>query len=350
MNILVYGAGAVGGYLGGRLAQVGHQVTLVARPPVVEAIRAQGLSITEGGEQVFVLPAVVSSIDQAFPDQDTRYDLIFLGMKAYDVEGSADRLAAFCSTPSLLITLQNGIGVEQPLVNRFGAAHVVAGSVTIPLRLEQVNQIVVERENRGVGLAPIAPDQDVEPYAALLQAAGVQTWPLPDYQAMKWSKAFLNIVGNATAAILNRPPAFVYHQPATFSLEVAMLTEALRVMRAMKLPLVDLPGAPARRLAWAVTRLPQPLLKPILTRIVARGRGSKMPSFQMDLAAGKTRNEILYHNGAIARHGRRLGLPAPVNTALTDILLSLARHERPWSHYEGQPQRLVDEIGRYSRK
>ncbi|MEW5987388.1 MAG: ketopantoate reductase family protein [Chloroflexota bacterium] len=350
MNILVYGAGAVGGYLGGRLAQVGHQVTLVVRPAAAEAIRGQGLSITEAGEQVFVLPAVVPSIDQAFPDQETRYDLILLGMKAYDVEAAADRLAAFCPTPALLVTLQNGIGVEQPLIARFGADHVIAGSVTIPLRLEKAHQIVVEREKRGVGLAAVAPGQNVEPPAALLQAAGVQTWVLPDYQAMKWSKAFLNIVGNATSAILNRPPAFVYRQAAVFDLEIAMLAEAWRVMQAMKLPLVDLPGAPARRLAWAVTHLPAPLLKPILTRIVARGRGSKMPSFQMDLAAGKTRNEVLYHNGAIARSGRRLAIPTPVNTALTDILLSLARRERPWSHYEGQPQRLVDEVGRYSRK
>jgi 2-dehydropantoate 2-reductase len=126
-----------------------------------------------------------------------------------------------------------------------------------------------------------------------------------------------------------------------------MLREALAVMKAMKVPVVDLPGAPATRLSQGVRRLPTFLLKPILARLMDSGRGDKMPSFHMDLTAGKKKNEVVYHNGAVAAAGKRVNVPTPVNTALTDILVKMARGEIDWTVYDGNPSRLVEEVERY---
>ena len=78
-----------------------------------------------------------------------------------------------------------------------------------------------------------------------------------------------------------------------------------------------------------------------------RGRGDKMPSFAIDLAAGKKQSEVLYHNGAIAKAGRELGISTPVNTALTDILLKLARQELDWQSYSGNVKQLAADIKQY---
>jgi 2-dehydropantoate 2-reductase len=83
---------------------------------------------------------------------------------------------------------------------------------------------------------------------------------------------------------------------------------------------------------------------------VSEGRGEKLPSFHMDLSAGKEKNEVVYHNGAIARVGHEQGVPTPVNTVFNDLMLKLIRKEIDWRQFDGQPKRLIQEIRRFQQK
>ncbi|MCZ7673432.1 MAG: hypothetical protein M5U34_43105 [Chloroflexi bacterium] len=128
-------------------------------------------------------------------------------------------------------------------------------------------------------------------------------------------KSIPQYCGQRHLAILNRPPDAIYKVDSLFDLEKQMLRETLAVMKALNIKVIDLPGSPATKLAFGVRRAPNLLLKPILTNIVAKGRGDKMPSFQIDLMAGKGKTEVIYHNGAIAKAGLAHAIPTPVNTA-----------------------------------
>ena len=349
MKILVYGAGAVGGYVGGRLAQAGHDVTFIVREVTADVINEQGLTIIEAEQSVIVQPAISTSIAQTFMGSDVQFDLIILGMKAYDLAEAINHLVAFCPEPPPILTLQNGIGVERPLIEQFGAENLIIGALTTPVSKPTNSQILVEREDRGLTIAPAIKDKKIKQWGKLLNDAGVPTECLPDYQSMKWSKAFLNIVGNATSAILNRPPGAIYKVDSLFNLEKRMLREALAVMDAHKLKVIDLPGPSATKLAFGVRNAPNFVFKPILTGIVAKGRGEKMPSFQIDLMAGKGKTEVIYHNGAIAKAGHTHNIPTPVNTALTNILVGLARKEFNWRDYDGKPNKLLAEVKRFEK-
>jgi 2-dehydropantoate 2-reductase len=226
-------------------------------------------------------------------------------------------------------------------------ATLIAGSLTTPLSRQSPEHVIVEHSERGLALAPTQRKQHIKPYVQLFNDAGIQTDAIGDYRAMKWSKALLNMVGNATAAIVNRHPRIIYETGPTYRLERKMLEETLQVMEGLGLRVVDLPGAPAKKLV-AGLRWPAVMAKGSLTRAVAEGRGNKMPSFHIDLTAGKRQNEVLYHNGAVAREGRRLGIPVPVNTALTDILLRMARREVAWERYDGNPNQLVQDVMEYA--
>lgn len=348
MKILVYGAGAIGGYIGARLSQTGHDVTVIVRQVTAEAIDKYGLIFTENGRKQATHPQTATSIPQAFREGQA-YDLIIMGMKSYDLKPAIDPLIAFCPEPALIMTTQNGIGVERPLIEQFGAEKVIAGTVTLPISKETSNQLVVEKEG-GVGLAPTQPGQNIKQWVDLLKKSGIDTERYDNYQAMKWSKALLNIVGNASSAILNRPPSVVYKSETMFDLEMRMLQEALDVMDALKLPLLNLPGWSPKRLAFAVRRLPRPLLKPMLTNIVSDGRGEKMPSFYIDLSSAKGKSEVLYHNLAIAKEGRRVGVPTPVNAALATVLWKLTKEEYDWRDFDGRPKRLLAEVRRFEKK
>ncbi|MGD2077355.1 MAG: ketopantoate reductase C-terminal domain-containing protein, partial [Chloroflexota bacterium] len=184
-------------------------------------------------------------------------------------------------------------------------------------------------------------------WVQMFQKAGIETERYAEYQSMKWSKALLNMVGNATSAILNRHPRVVYDYEPTFDIEMTMLKETLAVMKAKGISTVNLPGAQASRLALAARRLPKAIVKPVLSGIVSSGRGNKMPSFHIDLMAGREQNEVTYHNAVVARQGYDLGIDVPINMALSDILLKIALKEIDYQVFNGRPKRLVSEVELY---
>lgn len=334
--------------MGGRLAQHGHDVTLITRPVAAQFINEQGLDITEKGNTTRTRPMALTSITQAFTGGQT-YDLLLMSMKSYDLPAALDHLVAFCPDPPPIITTGNGIDIEIPLAQQFGAEKIVAGSVTTPIRKETSYHLVVEKEGRGLMLAPMQRKQKIKEWVNLFRRAGIHTEAAKNYESMKWSKALLNMVGNASSAILNRRPGLIYTSDRMYDLEVRMLRETLAVMAARKIKVINLPGSPAKKLAFGVRRLPRSVLKPVLTKLVSSGRGNKMPSFYIDLAENKRKTEVIYHNGAVARYGEKLGIPTPVNAAYNDVLLKITRGELDWREFDGRPKRLAQEVKRYER-
>ena len=348
MNILVYGAGAIGGYLGSRLLLNGHQVIMLDRQEMADAINAGGIVLKEEGQADHVAPAAVSTFDQAMAITSS-IDLIIMGLKSYDLPAALEKLSPSCPDSVNILTVQNGIGIEQPFIDQFGAERVIAASLTTPVSKEKSNVLVIERSDRGLGLAPTLPGQDISKWVALFQDAGITTIGLDNFDSMKWSKALLNMVGNATSAILSMTPGDIYRNSESYDLEIRMLREMLAVMAEKQLQIVDLPGPSAKTLTNALRWAPRFLLKPVLTKIVSKGRGDKMPSFYIDLTSGRGKSEVIYHNGAVAAVGKAAGVMTPVNQVLNDVLLKLTRNEIDREVFERNPQRLILEINKIAR-
>lgn len=347
MNVVVYGAGAIGGYLGGRLALAGHRVTLVTRPAVAATLNAVGLRITQDGATETAQLRAVGRLAEAFDGPWP--ELIVLGMKAYDLAAAVADLRAVCPQPAMLLTTQNGIGVEEIVAAPFGAERVLAGTLTIPISRAGAAALAVERAGRGMGIAPVEVGRSVADWVALFAAAGIRAGEVADYRAMKWSKAFLNIMGNATSAILNRPPADLYRRDDVFDLEMRMLREMRAVMRRLGVGIINLPTASVRPLAATLAYAPRFLRRVVFTQVIVHGRGDKMPSFHIDLVGGKGRSEVAFHNGAIAAAARACGVAAPVNAALNDVLLRLTADEAARAEFDGRPERLLAEVARVER-
>lgn len=350
-RILIYGAGAVGGYTGGLLSKAGHSVTLVARSGA-DRIQQRGLTIVRDGQAFTEHPLAVKSLRQAMlqADKEGPFDMVLMAMKSYDLDDAVNEMVAFYSDPALIVTLQNGIDVERPLIDQFGAERIVSGTLTVPVSYDKDLKIVEERTDRGFGFASLDGSKRHKEVTKLFVEAGLEAASYGSYESMKWSKALINMMGNATSAIINRPPGILYQFKPLYELELRMLQEALKVMKARNIGVINLPGAPTKQLQRGLNWMPKNLLYELLKRQVAKGRGSKMPSFQIDLAAGKQKSEVIYHNGAVDRLGREIGVPAPVNRALTDILLQVAHEEVSWERYNGQPKQLIADVNTHIRK
>jgi 2-dehydropantoate 2-reductase len=162
---------------------------------------------------------------------------------------------------------------------------------------------------------------------------------------MKWSKLLTNLLGNATAAILDLSVSELFAHPRLFQVEMRVLSECLAVMKALGYAPVNLPGTPVRALAWSVEYLPHRLSQPLLKRAVGGGRGAKMPSFHIDLYAGRGQTEVRWLNGAVARHGALHGVRAPVNGRLTEILEGLSSGALDREVFRHRPQALLGQLG-----
>lgn len=341
-NILLVGAGAVGSFFASKLLLDGHRVVIVDRPEQVSAILPVGLHLQEGLLADSVQPtALVTALEEAFPAR-VDYDLLLLATKAYDVSPILKQMpGSNFSLPRKVMTIQNGVGAEETVKKLLGARHVLAASLTVPVSVESAGSVVVERHDCGLGLAPMAIGERVDEWVKMFTMAGIKTVAYRDYRAMKWSKLLLNIVANATCAILNRQPGVIYRYRPTFELERAMLKETLAVMKKMGVSVVDLPGTPARLLPPIINYLPGFLAKMVLEPQIRNGRGDKMPSLQLDLAAGRKQSEVIFMNGAVVREGRRLGVPTPVNFLLADTLHKLFQKVLLWDDFRGKPDALL---------
>lgn len=347
MRILSIGAGAIGTYIGGSLALDGHDVVFVERPEMARTLREQGLRLTlDGTERVLSAPRVADSLADAL--SGGTYDVALFALKSFDTPDflAAPGVPAAAMPP--ILCLSNGVDNEAAIAAALGPDKVVAGTVTSAIGRAGPGAIVLEKL-RGVGVAMPGPGEDADraplcdALVAAMDAAGLNARRFESADAMKWSKLLTNLIANATSAILDLTPAEIFAHPGLYRLEREQLLETLRVMDARGIEVVDLPGTPVRLLARVVRWLPATLSRPLLGRAVGAGRGAKMPSFHIDLHAGRGRSEVDYLNGAVVRAGRDAGVPTPVNALLTRTLLALTRGETPLETYRGQPARLLSD-------
>ncbi len=267
-------------------------------------------------------------------------DLAIVSVKAYDTPSAIETLRRGLTPDAdvTFLTPQNGVGNEELLAGAFGADRVVSGALTIPVEREPGGAVVAA--NRG-GLA-LAPVGSVA-HNWLVAAFGRTPIPvsvLSDYRAMKWSKLALNIIANASCAILDIMPERLVAHGDLFELELSALREVRAVMGALDLGAVDLPRYPVRAL-FALLGLPSAVARPLLARRIAGARGQKAPSLLLDLRAGKGRTEVDALNGAVAAAGAERGIVTPVCSTYAGVLDRIAREPAAWEAYRGRPEALL---------
>ena len=311
MNVYVVGRGAVGTFLGDRLQAIGVEVAYAPRE----------------------LDAVT----------EFDADVAIVATKAYDTAAAIETLRRAVRFPEkcVFVTPQNGVGNEELLAQAFGADNVVAAALTVPVDRDRDGRVNPTNEG-GLAFAPVGASA-FNWLTATFASTGLNVKVVDDWRALKWSKLALNVVANASCAILNVLPNRLVHFEKIFTLEIRMIREVKAVMLAANVAAIDLPRYPVRAL-FGVVALPSTFARPLMASRVAGGRGTKPPSLLLDLRAGRPRTEIHVLNGAVAAAGRAHGIPTPVNAVYARVLDDIAHMPQLWAKYRERPETLLAEV------
>ncbi|PDW01887.1 ketopantoate reductase family protein [Candidatus Viridilinea mediisalina] len=340
MSIVIVGGGAIGLQMAGRLTLGGVPCMLLGRGAGTRALATSPLTLTlsDGPHTAHVRAA--ASLEE-LPVSYRRPALAILCVKSYDTRGALATLRAL--EPEYVLSLQNGLGNEEQLVAEFGAQRVLAGVITTSVEMRSDTWIVITKTG-GIALAPLEHSTTLNPWVAALREAGFPVRCYADYRALKWSKALINMFGNAQAAILDLPVHQIYADPRLVDLDLRAARETLGVMRDLGVRPLDLYAYPAATLATLERFAPEAVLRAILRRMVGQGRGGKEPSLLRDLRAAMPASEGEHLYGAVASTAAARGIITPVNAALWRILGGIVRGELAWDDYRGQPERLLAEV------
>lgn len=356
-SFLVIGAGAIGCLVGGKLALAGYAVTLVGRPAFAALVRKHGLGLVEENVQRTVDGVTaVGSIQEALAVRPG-HDVAIFAVKSYDTDAALRELQDATASEAgravrAALSLQNGVGNEEAIADVVGGDGVIAGSITTPVTVLAPNQVRVDRSSYTVGLSPWrpeAPPDRLHEVRAALGAAGFRAVMYPDARGLKWTKLLMNMLGNATSAILDRPPEEVFDDPRLVDLEIEAWREAMAAMAAAHIRPVNLGSYPFAWLAPMVCWLPKTVLRPVLRGRISGARGGKMPSLHLDLHSGRRRSEVQWLNGAVVRIAHQVGTQAPVNRMLTDTLLGLLADENRRAAWRHDNARLASAAADYRR-
>jgi 2-dehydropantoate 2-reductase len=317
LKICIYGAGAIGGLLGARLAKAGEDVTLIARGPHLAAMRAHGLKVTGFGGDFTVKPRATDDPAEAGPQ-----DYVIVALKAHAVSGVAERMAPLFGPKTAVVMAVNGVpwwyfyGAKGTLKDRrlpsvdpgdlqwrfIGPERVIgcvvypAAEITAPGELRHV-----EGDRLTLGEPDDSKSERVLALSRALIAAGLKAPVKNDIRSEIWVKLWGNVAFNPLSALTGGTLKQLCEDPGTRHLARAIMLETEAIAGRLG---ITMPVAVDKRIDGAA------------------GVGEHKTSMLQDFERGRP-VELDAIVGAVAELGRLVELPTP----MIDAIYALTRHK-----------------------
>ncbi len=321
MHFIIVGAGAIGCYVGARLADAGQQVSLVGRPGILGEVAMHGLTVSDMDGFSAHVPANRLRFAVSVSDVDrSGAPVVLLCVKGGATAQAAVEIAAVFGAGTPVISLQNGVDNVQRIRQAAPQLDVVAGMV--PYNVVLSSPAKVHRATSGhLRIGQSARSAEV---AACCGAAGLPTVVVPDMLAVQWGKLLLNL-NNPVNALSDLPLRDELMDRNYRVVLAALQTEAVHAMDAAGIVPAKVASAPPRLLP-TILRLPDFLFKVVASRML-RIDPTARSSMWDDVQKGRT-TEIDDLCGAVVRLAQQHGTAAPANAQLLKTLQTHSAGER----------------------
>ncbi|MEB4614947.1 ketopantoate reductase family protein [Leucobacter sp. M11] len=326
MRIAVIGAGAMGQLFGTKLVNGGHDVVMVdASPAVLAAIDQTGMTLREGGSST-----TVSCATSLATELTGTVDGVLLLTKTLHSAAAIASVRHVLTEQTVGISVQNGLGNEEPLLPHFGVERTLIGMTDYPADRESDGTISTESSGsvRLGGLVPAAADR-ARLWASLFAGAGLDTAFEADVMVSIWEKVIFNAALNTISAATGLTLGQIATHPSGLGLVDSVLAEALAVARAEGVHTNE------ARVRSAVTAALQ-------------HHGDHRTSMLVDLEAGRG-TEIDSIAGALVDHATQRSVATPVLSALSDVVRLRTKPEPAHATAAGNGERPARFPGRAAR-
>jgi len=303
MNILIVGAGGVGGYYGAVLMKAGVNVSFLVTPRSLPILQSKGLTVKSKGEVWNFRPPVSTNPEELCP-----CDLIIIAVKRYDTDKVLDTIQPVVTKDTIIITIQNGIDGEEDILRRFSDANVLGGVAFLASKIEEPGVIShIGAGSLGIGELDGSESERVQSIVNLFKNAGIPTKLSKNILKTKWEKLCWNSVFNPLSVILNGPLDNILDSKD--ALDVAFrIFEEIRAVAEKRGIIIDA-GLMDEQI-----------------NVTQKLRGYHTSMFE-DFSKGKP-TEIDYFNGYVCREGVRSNVATPVNYTVTSLVKAIIfRHK-----------------------
>jgi len=338
-RIAVVGAGALGGYVGGSLAHLGHDVTLIDPwPEHVETIRARGLELdgVTPEEKFTVRKAKTLHLTEVQSLARAPVDIAMVAMKSYDTAWATALIRPYLAPDGFVVSLQNCLNEETiaGIVGWGRTVGVVASIISVDLyEAGRIRRTVAKGGDKHtvfrVGEPHGRVTHRVEELAEWLRdidSSKVTT----NLWGERWSKLVQNGMGNGVTAATGLTSTDCARDPVIRRFQIRLAGEAIRVGQALGYQMEKIRGLDAERLALANEGDAAALAEVEAALAPKPGANPRAdiqrPSMAQDIRKGR-RTEIDAMNGFIAQKGAAVGVKAPSHVKLTEIVTRVERGE-----------------------
>ncbi len=300
MKVCIFGAGAVGGYFGGRLAQAGHDVTFIARGKHLGAILATGLKVQSIDGDFTIHPATATDR----PEQVGKVDVVLCCVKSWQVSAAAEAMRPLIGQETVVISLQNGVEAHTCLSDALGAGHVFPGVCKV------ISMMVAPGSIRHAGAAPYLAfgemDGQASPRAEAIARAfnpsqGMRVDVPQNIYPLLWEKFMLIAPWGGIGALTRSPVGVIRSLPQTRQMLIDAIHEVYAVAGTMGIEVGE------KAIANTLDFIDQ--LPPEATA-----------SMQRDIMDGRP-SELHEQSGAVVRSGERVDVSTPINRFIYQSLL-----------------------------
>ena len=296
-NILIVGTGALATLFAARFTQAGHHITLLGTwKEGIDALRRNGARLIDANDNEHQFE--VEATDDPRECVGAKYAIVLV--KAWQTERAARQLADCLADDGLALTLQNGLGNRETLIESLGTDRVALGTITVGATLLGPGLVKVG----GDGIISIERNQALGPIEASLKSAKFQVNTVEDAQSVVWGKLVVNAAINPLTALLRIPNGELLNRPSAREMMGKLAREVAEVAHAenIQLPFDD------------------PL---VMAEDVARKTAANHSSMLQDVLRNAP-TEINAICGAVVKAGQKHNIDTPANWACWKLIKALS--------------------------
>lgn len=301
MKILVFGAGALGSFIGGFLSTK-HDVTLLGRKEHISAVKRKGLEIS-GITRMRVHPRAVENVREA---HGAKFDLIIMTVKSYDTHKAAKQLKKVFGGDSLLLSVQNGLSNMEEIAKVLGRQSLIGGVTSHGITF--IGPGKIRHAGKGdtvIGSLDTGSRREVAHIASSLTSVGIETRVTENIMGEIWAKVIVNSAINPLTALTRLENGYLLRIPELEELLESVCREGIEVAEkcGVRLPSCDIIEK---------------------TKQVASRTAGNRSSMLQDMERGR-RSEIEAISGALVKLAAGVGVPAPINSTLHALVKAMEK-------------------------